>query len=142
MQTSVERKGKRRSALSWYALGPLAAAAALAALIYLLAALLERQILPYALADELLIACVFLGSALGGAAAAKRRGGAVLAAGLVSGAALAALIAIGTLMARGEAALSAACLQHVIAAVAGGAFGGALCLDRGGAKRKKRARRR
>ena len=51
-------------------------------------------------------------------------------------------VVVVSLMAQGEGAISADCLRHVIAAVAGGAFGGALCLNRGGGKRKKRARRR
>ena len=138
MQTSVERKGKKSTGLNWYTLGPLLAAVAVAALMYLLAVLLERQILPYALVDELLIACVFLGAAIGGAAAAKKRGKSALASGLIAG----ALLAVGSLMAEGEAALSADCLRHAIAAVAGGLFGGALCLNRRAAKRKKRGRRR
>ena len=96
----------------------------------------------YALVDELLIACVFLGAAIGGAAAAKKRGKSALASGLIAGAVLAALLAVGSLMAEGEAALSADCLRHAIAAVAGGLFGGALCLNRRAAKRKKRGRRR
>ena len=142
MQTSVERKGKKSTGLNWYTLGPLLAAVAVAALMYLLAVLLERQILPYALVDELLIACVFLGAAIGGAAAAKKRGKSALASGLIAGAVLAALLAVGSLMAEGEAALSADCLRHAIAAVAGGLFGGALCPNRRAAKRKKRGRRR
>lgn len=142
MQSTVERKGKKGARLGWYALGPLVGAAVTALLLYALAVLLERQILPYGMAREFIIACLFLGSAAGGAAAAKRRGRAVMAAGLISGAALAAVVAVGALMAGGEEALSADCLRSAIAAVAGGAFGSALCLDRGGAKRKKRARRR
>ncbi len=85
MQTSVERKGKKSTGLNWYTLGPLLAAVAVAALMYLLAVLLERQILPYALVDELLIACVFLGAAIGGAAAAKKRGRSALAWDLLPG---------------------------------------------------------
>ena len=65
-----------------------------------------------------------------------------LASGLIAGAVLAALLAVGSLMAEGEAALSADCLRHAIAAVAGGLVGGALCLNRRAAKRKKRWRRR
>ena len=99
MQTSVERKGKKSTGLNWYTLGPLLAAVAVAALMYLLAVLLERQILPYALVDELLIACVFLGAAIGGAAAAKKRGKSALASGLIAGAVLAALLAVGSMVA-------------------------------------------
>lgn len=142
MQTSVERKGKKRSRLKWYAFGPALGAVAAAALLYLTAVLLERQILPYSLSGDFVIACLFFGSTAGGAAAAKRRGSAPLPSGLIAGSALAAAVVVVSLMAQGEGALSADCLRHVIAAVAGGAFGGALCLNRGGGKRKKRARRR
>lgn len=142
MQTSVERKGKKRSRLRWYVLGPVLGAVASAVLLYITAVLLERQILPYSVAGELVIACLFLGSTAGGAGAAKRRGSALLPSGLTAGAALAAAVVVVSLMAQGEGAISADCLRHVIAAVAGGAFGGALCLNRGGGKRKKRARRR
>ena len=142
MQTSVEQKGKKRSRLRWYVLGPVLGAVVSALLLYITAVLLERQILPYSLAGELVIACLFLGSTAGGAGAAKRRGSAPLPSGLTAGAALTAAVVVVSLMAQGEGAISADCLRHVIAAVAGGAFGGALCLNRGGGKRKKRARRR
>lgn len=142
MQTSVERKGKKRSRLRWYVFGPALGAVAAAALLYLTAVLLERQILPYSLSGDFVIACLFLGSTAGGAAAAKRRGSAPLPSGLIAGAAIAAAVVIVSLMAQGEGAVSADCLRHVIASVAGGAFGGALCLNRGGGKRKKRARKR
>ena len=140
MQTSVERKGKKRSRLRWYIFGPVLGAVVTILLLYLTAMLLERQILPYSLAREFVIACLFLGSAAGGAAAAKRRGSAALPSGLAAGAAIAAAVVILSLMVQG--AVSANCLRNVIAAVAGGAFGGALCLDRGRGKRKKHARKR
>lgn len=142
MQTNVERKGKKRSRLRWYVFGPALGAVAAAALLYLTAVLLERQILPYSLSGDFVIACLFLGSTAGGAAAAKRRGSAPLPSGLIAGAAIAAAVVIVSLMAQGEGAVSADCLRHVIASVAGGAFGGALCLNRGAGKRKKRARKR
>ncbi len=142
MQTSVERKGKQRSRLRWYIFGPVLGAVVTIVLLYLTAMLLERQILPYSLAREFVIACLFLGSAAGGAAAAKRRGSAALPSGLAAGAAIAAAVVILSLMVQGEGAVSANCLRNVIAAVAGGAFGGALCLDRGRGKRKKHARKR
>ncbi|MGI6025896.1 MAG: TIGR04086 family membrane protein [Candidatus Scatomorpha sp.] len=122
--------------------GPALGAVAAAALLYLTAVLLERQILPYSLSGDFVIACLFLGSTAGGAAAAKRRGSAPLPSGLIAGAAIAAAVVIVSLMAQGEGAVSADCLRHVIASVAGGAFGGALCLNRGGGKRKKRSRKR
>lgn len=102
MQTSVERKGKKRSRLRWYVLGPVLGAVASAVLLYITAVLLERQILPYSLAGELVIACLFLGSTAGGAGAAKRRGSAPLPSGLTAGAALAAAVVVVSLMAQGR----------------------------------------
>ena len=58
MQTSVERKGKKRSRLRWYVLGPVLGAVASALLLYITAVVLERQKLPYSLAGELVIACL------------------------------------------------------------------------------------
>lgn len=142
MQSTIERKGKKRTKLKWYVFGPLLGAVITVLLLYAAAMLLERQILPYGLAEEFVIACLFFGSTAGGAGAAKRRGTMTMATGLMSGAIIAGILVVATLMIQGEGALASECFKHVIAAVAGGAFGAALCLNRGGAKRKKRARRR
>ena len=141
MTAQSERRTGRKLKLRWYILGPLTAAVSLSLLLFVCAVLLSREILPFELMEELVIAAVFLAATAGGAAAARGRGGKVMQAGLLSGGVLAAVIVIGTLALPGEGLLSAQCLRHVIAALSGGAFGGALSIKRGGRKGKRRKRK-
>ncbi len=138
MTVRSERRTKAGPLIKWYVLGPLTAAVSLPALMYLCAVLLAREVLPYGLMEELVIACVFFASALGGAAAAAGRGGKVLQTGAAIGAAVAGAIVIAALAAPGEGPLNSETLKHVIAALCGGAFGGALSLRRGGGKKRRR----
>ena len=115
--TPTERRGKRRQRLKWYLFGPVTGLIAIAAIGYACAVLLERRVFPASTLEMLTSA---------------------LEAGGLSGAVLAILVVLVALVAPGEGPATATCLRFVIAAVAGGAFGGALCLDRGRAKRRKK----
>ena len=130
MTQEVERRTKRKPPVKWYLLGPLTAAVSLPALMYLCAVLLAREILPFSLVEELTIACVFLSGTLSALAACAGRGGRAAQTGLAMGAVLAAAIVVITLAAPGEGPLNAGTLRLIIAAAAGGAFGGALCVRR------------
>ena len=121
--------------LKWYLAGPLVCAVSLPLLLYVCALLLAREILPFGLMEELVIACVFLSGTLGGLAAALSRGEKAFQTGLSVGGILASVIVVLTLAVPGEGALSASCIRHVIAALAGGAS--AQCQALG---RKKEAR--
>lgn len=134
---ATERKGKGRQRLRWYVFGPMMGLAAFAVFGLGCAMLLERQVFPASTLEILTIACVFAGAAVGGAAAAKRRGGGAIEAGLACGLALAVIVVVIALAAPGEGPVTASCLRFVIAAIAGGGFGGALCLNRGKSKRRK-----
>ena len=101
------------------------------------ALLLEREVFPASTMELLTTACLFFGTASGGAAAAGRRGEKQLEAGAVCGLSLAAAVVIAALMAPGEGPVTAACLRFAIAAAAGGLFGGSLRLGRAKAKRRK-----
>lgn len=103
--TPTERRGKRRQRLKWYLFGPVTGLIAIAAIGYACAVLLERQVFPASTLEMLTIASVFLGSTLGGIAAAKRRGASALEAGGLSGAVLAILVVLvgaGSLRVRGR----------------------------------------
>ena len=128
MTTQTKRRTGRR--LAWYVLGPAAVLICLPGTLYLCAVLLARGVLPYSLTEELLIACVFLSGAASGLAAGAGRGGRAMRTGLIMGGALAAAIVLLTLAAPGEGPLNAGTLRLIIAAAAGGAFGGALCVRR------------
>ena len=140
MTVQAERRSKRAARAKWYLAGPLASAAALFALLYLCALALARELLPFTLMEELVIACVFVSGAVGGVTASGFRGEKAVPTGAAVGAALAALIVVVTLIVPGEGAFNARCLRHVIAAVCGGAFGGALGIKR--VKRPPKKRRR
>ena len=141
MTVQTERRAKRKAKLKWYIAGPLICAVSLPALLYLCAILLAREVLPFEVMAELVIACVFVSAALGGMAACSAREGKVMQTGLATGAIFAGILVVITLVVPGEGALNADCLRHVIAAVCGGAFGGALCIKRGGHKPKRRKHR-
>ena len=132
---------KPKSKISWYLAGPVVSIVCLPVLMYLCALLLAREVLPYGLMEELVIACVFVSGAAGGAAACAARGGKVMQTGLAVGCILAAAIVVVTLMVPGEGPLNARCLRHVIAAAAGGAFGGAISIKRGNRPKKRRRSR-
>ena len=140
MTVQTERRTARAVRLRWYVAGPVAAAVCLPALLYACALLLARDVLPYSLMEELSIACVFLASAASGAAAAASRGGRVMQTGLLMGGAVASVMVIASLAAPGTEALAAGCARSAVAALGGGAFGGALCIKRGkrGASRRRR----
>ena len=130
MTTQTSRHTWRKQKLKWYLLGPAACIISLPVLIYICALLVAKEVLPFELLEELVIACVFLSGAFGGLAACAARGGKVMQTGLTVGAVLAGAIVIATLVMPGEGVLNANCLRHVIAAVTGGAFGGALSIKR------------
>ena len=139
---TVERKGKGRQRLRWYLFGPLTGIVAAVAVCYVCAALLEREVLPASTMEPLTIASLFVGAAAGGATGAKRRGGAAIETGLICGAVPAALVVVAALAMPGDGPAAAGCVRAAIALTAGGAFGGALCLDRGKSKRRKLRRGR
>lgn len=140
MTTQTSRQTWRKQKLKWYLLGPIACLVSLPVLIYACALLVAKEVLPFELLEELVIACVFLSGTFGGLAACAARGGKVMQTGLTVGAILAGGIVIATLVMPGEGVLNAQCLRHVIAALAGGAFGGALSIKhkRGDKRRRKR----
>lgn len=131
-------KHKPKARISWYITGPVVSIICLPVLMYICALLLAREVLPYDLMEELVIACVFLAGTAGAAAACAARGGKVMQTGFAVGCILAAAIVIVTLAVPGEGPLNARCLRHVIAAAAGGAFGGALSIKRGNRPKKRR----
>ena len=141
MTVQTERRTKTKSAAKWYLAGPLVCALSLPALLYLCAVLLAREVLPFELMEELVIACVFACATLGALAACAVRKRRVMQTGFATGCMLAAALVILALAAPGEGALTALCLRHVIAAMAGGAFGGALSIRRGDRPKRRRGKK-
>ncbi len=135
-----ERRTKRKPRLKWYIAGSAAGIISLPLLMYICAVLLAKDILPFELMEELVITCVFLAGTAGGIAACAGRGEKVMQTGAAAGCILAAVIIVAALAVPGMGPLNASSLKHIIAAVCGGAFGGALCIKRKkpGKGRKKR----
>ena len=138
MTVQAERRARRKTKLKWYILGPLLAAISLPLLLYLCSLLLAHEVLPFGLMEELVITCVFFAGTAGAAAASGARGQMVMQTGLITGGILAAALVIVSLAVPGQGAFNAQCPRHVIAALAGGAFGGALRIKRVKRKNKKR----
>jgi len=98
------------------------------------AALMLSGTLPETLLDSLVLVSVIMGATLGGVFCAGRQGRGVITAGLSSAVAYVLLALIGTMLFQKNNEEIALTLRVIIAAVAGGCFGGVLKLHR---KRKK-----
>jgi len=109
-----------------------------AAFIFLFSVLMLTGTLPETLSDTLILVAVLLGSILGGLYCAGKQGGGVVTAGLTAAAAYVILVLLGTMLFRKSGVDGTLTLRVLIAAVAGGCFGGVLKLHRKGKKSKLR----
>lgn len=109
-----------------------------ALVLLLVAALMVNGILPQSLMDELVICSVVIGSAAGGTICAKKRGGGVITAGLAAAGVYLTIILIGTIFTAKSVEEGTLTLKIIVAALAGGCFGGALRLYRRTKKSKYR----
>lgn len=98
------------------------------------AALMLSGTLPETLRDSFVLVSVIMGATLGGVFCAGRQGRGVITAGLSSAVAYVLLVLLGTMLFQKNNDEIALTLRIIIAAVAGGCFGGVLKLHR---KRKK-----
>ena len=109
-------------------------------LLYVFAVLVGREILPVSLQTELVIAAAFLGVTCGAVIGVKRQGRGILQTGACTGVIFILLVfAISALLTNGHV-LGEMTIKIIICGVAGGLFGGALCLKRGKQKPGKRSR--
>lgn len=122
----------------WYIAGPLTGILVGLLALYGGALLLSGDVLPPTVMGETAVAAVFIGAAAGGIAAAKKRGSGVLAAGAATGAICFAVLALAAVLAPEGRLFSDGCLRMLICTLGGGAFGGALCIRRGGKRPRKR----
>lgn len=98
------------------------------------AALMLSGVLPETLLDSFVLVSVIMGATIGGMFCAARQGRGVITAGLSSAAVYVVLALVGTMLFQKNNDEIALTLRVIIAAVAGGCFGGVLKLHR---KRKK-----
>ena len=102
--------------------------------IFIFAAVLIAGRLPSSLMDPFIIVSVIIGTALSGAYCAKKQGGGVITAGVSTAAVYVLLLLIGSMMFGQNSTEAPLTLELIIAALAGGIFGGVLKLNK---KRKK-----
>jgi len=122
-----ERGTDKKSLLGYSVKGAFLGMLITMAIIFVLAAMMQTGVLPVTLRDTLMLVAVILGATASGLYCAGMRGGGVVVAGLTASGPYALL---GTLLFRrsgGEAPIS---MRIIIAAVAGGCFGGVLKLHR------------
>jgi hypothetical protein len=91
------------------------------------------------LKDVAVLVSVLAGTAVGGVYCASRQGGGVITDGLAASGVYAVLVFLGTLVLRKGGTEGALTVRILIAAVAGGCFGGVLKLNR--KKQKRRLKR-
>jgi putative membrane protein (TIGR04086 family) len=97
---------------------------------------MTTELLPVSMSDSFVLVSVIVGTTVSGIYCAKRQGRGVITAGLASAGAYVALVLLGTLMFMKKGDDPSLTLKVVLAAVAGGGFGGALKL-RGKNKKSK-----
>jgi putative membrane protein (TIGR04086 family) len=111
-----------------------------ALVLFVVALLASAGLLPAEMAEEYVLCTVIIGTAVGGAICAKKTGGAVLVAGLLSSACYLIAVLFGTLFVGGGSQNGALILKIILSAVVGGCFGGTLRLYRKPKKSKIRRR--
>ena len=133
--SGVDTKSLIKHSTAGAAIGMLATMMA----ILVFAALILTGTLPEKLRDTFVLVSVILGATLGGLYCAGRQGGGVVTAGLSSAAVYVLLALMGTLLFGRNSDETVLTLRIIIAASAGGCFGGVLKLHR--KKKKSRLRR-
>lgn len=109
-------------------------------LLYLFALLIEREAIPMALGNEAVLVSAFLGATAGSVFAVRRQGRGVMQTGLITGTSYLIIVLLISALHPNGVVLSAMTLKILICSLTGGAFGGALCLNR--RRRNRPAKRR
>lgn len=135
----IERGMDKKSLIRNSAIGAFLGMVITMAMIFVLAALMHSGTLPESLRDTFILVAVILGATVSGLYCAGRQGGGVVVAGLTAAAAYVVLILLGTMLFRKNSDDAALTMRIIIAAVAGGCFGGVLKLHR--KSKKSRLRR-
>ncbi len=134
-ESSADAKSLIKHSMAGAAIGILITMMAILAF----ATLMLTGVLPETLRDSFVLVSVILGAMVSGLLCAGRQGRGVIIAGLSSAAAYVLLVLLGTMLFRKNSDEIALTLRVIIAAVAGGCFGGVLKLHR---KKKKSHLRR
>lgn len=109
-----------------------------AVLIFVFSVLILKGTMPETLSDTCILISVLLGAILSGRYCAGKQGGGVVIAGLTAAAVYVVLVLLGTMLFNKSGVDGTLMLRVLIAAVAGGCFGGVLKLHRKGKKSKLR----
>ena len=136
---SKDREGGRSALIKHSIKGALLGLLVTLAAVFVFAALMLTGAFSEALKDTLILVSVIVGAMAGGLYCAARQGGGVVVAGLVASVAYIILALILTVLFGKGGSEPALTMRVIIAAVAGGCFGGVLKLHR---KRKKSRLRR
>ena len=107
-------------------------------LLFAVSALTLAGVFPATLGDTFTLIAVILGATLSGLSCAGRQGGGVVVAGLAAAGAYAVLLLVVTILFGKSGNEPAMTLRLILAAVAGGCFGGVLKLNRKHKKSKLR----
>ncbi|PKM73982.1 MAG: TIGR04086 family membrane protein [Firmicutes bacterium HGW-Firmicutes-16] len=135
----IERSADKKSLIRYSVRGAFLGVVITMAIIFIMAALMLTGALPESLRDTFILVAVILGATVSGLYCAGRQGGGVVVAGLTAAAFYVVLILLGTMLFRKNSDEAMLTIRIIIAAVAGGCFGGVLKLHR---KRKKSKLRR
>jgi putative membrane protein (TIGR04086 family) len=121
------------------AIGSIVGALILMILLYLAAVLISAEYVPEAYMGDITVGSVFAGATVCAVVAVKRRGTGAMVTGLVAGVIYFAVIVIISALGSEGRLFGDMTLKAGISSVAGGAFGGALCIN---SKKKRHARRK
>ncbi|MFB0920881.1 MAG: TIGR04086 family membrane protein [Oscillospiraceae bacterium] len=133
-----ERGADKKSLIQYSVKGAFLGLLITMAVIFVMAVLMLSGTLTETLRDTLILVAVILGATVSGLYCAGRQGGGVVVAGLTAAAAYAVMILLGTLLFRKNGNEAMLTMRIIIAAVAGGCFGGVLKLHRKNKKSRLR----
>ena len=138
MRRSERNRGRNSSVIGSGASSALMGYLLTMILLYIMAVLIYAGILDEGLAEEMVLGSAFIGATVSAMISAKRWGSGVITSGLVAGAIFCCMAIVTSIGISGGEGMGIMTLKMVICSLAGGAFGGAMCLN---TKRNKKSRR-
>lgn len=138
MKKRKDTKEVKTGLLRHAAVGAVIGLAVTLLLILVFSLTVSTGLVSQSLQDSLVVFCVVIGTAAGGLYCAGKQGGGVVTAGMLSAVGYIALVLIVTMLVAGRDGQEGILMKVIIAAVAGGTFGGVLRLNRKNQKSRLR----
>jgi len=140
METKTEKRVSLSGVMVKSVIGGAVSLAASLILLLLFALLLDSELLPESIGEELVITAVFIAAVFGGLLAAKRNALSPMPGGICGGVCFLIIILLITALRPDSQVFSVMTIKLLICALSGGAFGGLLAGKRKFSKKRKKRR--